>query len=178
VCHNGSLTAWFQQQVTGVVMQTHGRCHPAFLSYHPLCAGLVYRGEYMVNWSPRLGTAVSDLEVDYSEEPGHLFFFRWGDRQDLCMFGLLLRVWASASNCLCSCVRLCALFRLYFFFLFNAWYICVDPGKAHRLCKGTQRNPCVTYACVYAVGTPWRTTLMSSCQWLQPAQRPSWETQQ
>jgi len=30
-----------------------------------------------VNWSPRLGTAVSDLEVDYSEEPGHLYFFRW-----------------------------------------------------------------------------------------------------
>jgi isoleucyl-tRNA synthetase len=41
-------------------------------------SGLVYRGEYMVNWSPRLGTAVSDLEVDYSEEPGHLYFFRWG----------------------------------------------------------------------------------------------------
>jgi valyl-tRNA synthetase len=36
----------------------------------------VYRGEYMVNWSPRLGTAVSDLEVEYSEEPGHLFFFK------------------------------------------------------------------------------------------------------
>jgi len=42
------------------------------------CAGLVYRGAYMVNWSPRLGTAVSDLEVEYSEEPGHLYFFRWG----------------------------------------------------------------------------------------------------
>lgn len=39
--------------------------------------GLVYRGEYMVNWSPRLGTAVSDLEVEYSEEPGHLYFFRY-----------------------------------------------------------------------------------------------------
>ncbi|WIA19379.1 hypothetical protein OEZ85_004004 [Tetradesmus obliquus] len=39
--------------------------------------GLVYRGAYMVNWSPRLGTAVSDLEVEYSEEPGHLFFFKY-----------------------------------------------------------------------------------------------------
>lgn len=29
-----------------------------------------------MNWSPRLGTAVSDLEVEYSEEPGHLYFFR------------------------------------------------------------------------------------------------------
>lgn len=38
--------------------------------------GLVYRGAYMVNWSPRLRTAVSDLEVDYSEEPGHLYYFK------------------------------------------------------------------------------------------------------
>jgi valyl-tRNA synthetase len=34
--------------------------------------GLVYRGSYMVNWSPNLQTAVSDLEVDYSEEVGSL----------------------------------------------------------------------------------------------------------
>ena len=47
-------------------------------TFHCCVSGLVYRGEYMVNWSPRLGTAVSDLEVDYSEEPGHLYFFRWG----------------------------------------------------------------------------------------------------
>eukprot|EP00878_Enallax_costatus_P006975 GHUV01007309.1.p1 GENE.GHUV01007309.1~~GHUV01007309.1.p1 ORF type:complete len:960 (+),score=265.70 GHUV01007309.1:224-2881(+) len=39
--------------------------------------GLVYRGAYMVNWSPRLGTAVSDLEVEYSEEPGYLYYFRY-----------------------------------------------------------------------------------------------------
>jgi leucyl-tRNA synthetase len=53
------------------------RARPPLRPYFILCIpGLVYRGEYMVNWSPRLGTAVSDLEVDYSEEPGHLFFFR------------------------------------------------------------------------------------------------------
>lgn len=34
------------------------------------------RGEYMVNWSPKLGTAVSDLEVEYSEEPGFLYHFK------------------------------------------------------------------------------------------------------
>ena len=38
--------------------------------------GLIYRGEYMVNWSPKLGTAVSDLEVEYSEEPGFLYTFK------------------------------------------------------------------------------------------------------
>jgi hypothetical protein len=39
--------------------------------------GLVYRGEYMVNWSPMLQTAVSDLEVDYSEEEGSLYYFKY-----------------------------------------------------------------------------------------------------
>jgi len=34
------------------------------------------RGAYMVNWSPKLGTAVSDLEVEYSEEPGYLYYFK------------------------------------------------------------------------------------------------------
>ncbi|KAK1741008.1 valine-tRNA ligase [Skeletonema marinoi] len=38
----------------------------AFVRLHE--KGLVYRGTYMVNWSPGLMTAVSDLEVEYSEE--------------------------------------------------------------------------------------------------------------
>lgn len=40
-------------------------------------AGLVYRGDYMVNWSPNLGTAVSDLEVDFVEENGKLYYFKY-----------------------------------------------------------------------------------------------------
>ncbi len=39
--------------------------------------GLVYRGEYLVNWSTSLQTAVSDLEVEYSEEKGCIFYFRY-----------------------------------------------------------------------------------------------------
>ena len=39
--------------------------------------GLVYQGEYLVNWSPGLQTAVSDLEVEYSEEPGILYYFKY-----------------------------------------------------------------------------------------------------
>jgi valyl-tRNA synthetase len=39
--------------------------------------GLIYRGPRMINWSPGLGTAVSDLEVEYSEEPGTLYFFKY-----------------------------------------------------------------------------------------------------
>ncbi|CAI5948456.1 unnamed protein product, partial [Closterium sp. NIES-65] len=47
----------------------------AFVRLHN--KGLIYRGTYMVNWSPFLQTAVSDLEVEYSEEPGTLYFFKY-----------------------------------------------------------------------------------------------------
>jgi valyl-tRNA synthetase len=39
--------------------------------------GLVYRGNYMVNWSPALRTAVSDLEVDYADEEATLYYFKY-----------------------------------------------------------------------------------------------------
>ncbi|MBN2555998.1 MAG: valine--tRNA ligase [Anaerolineales bacterium] len=38
---------------------------------------LIYRGTYLINWSPGLQTAVSDLEVEYSEEQGKLYYFRY-----------------------------------------------------------------------------------------------------
>ncbi|HYA70627.1 MAG TPA: valine--tRNA ligase, partial [Thermoplasmata archaeon] len=43
--------------------------------------GLVYRGERMVNWDPRLQTAISDLEVVHTEEDGELYYLRypWAD---------------------------------------------------------------------------------------------------
>ncbi|MCC7113750.1 MAG: class I tRNA ligase family protein, partial [Burkholderiales bacterium] len=39
--------------------------------------GLVYRGQRLVNWDPKLGTAVSDLEVDSEEEQGRLWELRY-----------------------------------------------------------------------------------------------------
>ncbi len=39
--------------------------------------GLIYRGEYMINWSPGLQTAVSDLEVEYTEEEATLYYFKY-----------------------------------------------------------------------------------------------------
>jgi valyl-tRNA synthetase len=36
----------------------------SFVRLHQM--GLIYQGEYLVNWSPGLQTAVSDLEVEYS----------------------------------------------------------------------------------------------------------------
>jgi valyl-tRNA synthetase len=39
--------------------------------------GLIYRGPRLVNWSPGLMTAVSDLEVEYSEEDATLYYFKY-----------------------------------------------------------------------------------------------------
>jgi valyl-tRNA synthetase len=39
--------------------------------------GLIYRGTYIVNWCPRCGTAVSDLEVLHEERQGHLWYIRY-----------------------------------------------------------------------------------------------------
>jgi len=39
--------------------------------------GLIYRGAYIVNWDPVLGTAVSDLEVENEERVGSLFQIRY-----------------------------------------------------------------------------------------------------
>ena len=36
-------------------------------------AGLIYRGNRLVNWDPVLGTAVSDLEVNMEERDGHMW---------------------------------------------------------------------------------------------------------
>jgi len=39
--------------------------------------GLIYRGTRLVNWSPGLQTAVSDLEVEREEEEGFLYHFKY-----------------------------------------------------------------------------------------------------
>jgi valyl-tRNA synthetase len=38
---------------------------------------LIYRGTYMVNWCPRCGTAISDLEVKHEETQGNLWHIRY-----------------------------------------------------------------------------------------------------
>ncbi|MGD9621492.1 MAG: valine--tRNA ligase [Mycolicibacterium sp.] len=45
-------------------------------------AGLIYQAERLVNWSPVLQTAISDLEVKYEEVEGELVSFRYGSMND------------------------------------------------------------------------------------------------
>lgn len=39
--------------------------------------GLIYRGQRLVNWDPKMQTAVSDLEVKHKEVEGHLWHFKY-----------------------------------------------------------------------------------------------------
>ncbi len=40
--------------------------------------GLIYQGDYIVNWCPRCQTALSDLEVEYEERDAQLYYLRYG----------------------------------------------------------------------------------------------------
>jgi valyl-tRNA synthetase len=45
-------------------------------------AGLIYQAERLVNWSPVLETAISDLEVRYEDVEGELVSFRYGSMSE------------------------------------------------------------------------------------------------
>ncbi|QDH71007.1 valine--tRNA ligase [Marilutibacter alkalisoli] len=47
----------------------------AFIRLHE--EGLIYRGQRLVNWDPVLKTAISDLEVENREVPGHMWHFKY-----------------------------------------------------------------------------------------------------
>jgi valyl-tRNA synthetase len=84
----------------------------AFVRLHE--KGLVYRGEYMVNWAPLLKTAVSDLEVEYSDEEGKLYYFkyvvegsdgrcRFGYGISFCLSSVLSSVYRLSMNRIFAC---------------------------------------------------------------------------
>lgn len=39
--------------------------------------GLIYRGDYIINWCPRCRTALSDLEVEHEEVRGRLYYIKY-----------------------------------------------------------------------------------------------------
>jgi valyl-tRNA synthetase len=39
--------------------------------------GLIYRGDYIINWCPRCHTALADLEVEHEEKESHLYYIRY-----------------------------------------------------------------------------------------------------
>ncbi|QFU09041.1 Valine--tRNA ligase [Rhodobacteraceae bacterium THAF1] len=39
--------------------------------------GIIYRGKRLVNWDPHFETAISDLEVENIDQPGHMWHFKY-----------------------------------------------------------------------------------------------------
>ncbi|MFQ6117743.1 MAG: valine--tRNA ligase, partial [Candidatus Bipolaricaulia bacterium] len=39
--------------------------------------GFIYRGEYIINWCPRCGTALSDIEVEHEEHQDKLYYVKY-----------------------------------------------------------------------------------------------------
>ncbi len=39
--------------------------------------GLIYRGNYIINWCPRCHTALADLEVEHEEKDGNLYYIKY-----------------------------------------------------------------------------------------------------
>jgi valyl-tRNA synthetase len=70
----GASVDWDREYFT---MDEHLSCavREAFVRLYE--DGLIYRGMYIVNWCPRCGTAISDLEVKHEEIPGKLYEIRY-----------------------------------------------------------------------------------------------------
>lgn len=39
--------------------------------------GLIYRGNYIINWCPKCQTTISDIEVEHDQKEGHLYHLRY-----------------------------------------------------------------------------------------------------
>ena len=70
----GASCDWDRERFTMDEVLSHA-VREAFVQLYE--NGLIYRGEYLINWSPGLQTAVSDLEVEYAEEAGKLYYFKY-----------------------------------------------------------------------------------------------------
>jgi len=70
----GSSCDWSRQRFT-LDEQLSKAVREVFVSLYE--DGLIYRGEYLVNWCMRCGTAISDLEVEYETRRGQLWHFKY-----------------------------------------------------------------------------------------------------
>ncbi|MEA5449502.1 valine--tRNA ligase [Leptolyngbya sp. CCNP1308] len=70
----GVSVDWSRERFT----MDEGLSHAVLTAFTQLYdEGLIYRGNYMVNWCPASQSAVSDLEVEQREVDGHLWHFRY-----------------------------------------------------------------------------------------------------
>jgi len=70
----GASTDWSRERFTMDPGLSHA-VQTVFIKLYQ--EGLIYRGHRLVNWDPKLHTAISDLEVVQEEEAGHLWHLRY-----------------------------------------------------------------------------------------------------
>jgi valyl-tRNA synthetase len=71
----GSSLDWSRYAYT-MDEQRYGAVMEAFIRMH--AAGLIYRGNRIVNWDPKLQTTVSDDEIEYVEKQDPFYYFQYG----------------------------------------------------------------------------------------------------
>ncbi len=70
----GALPDWSRTRFTLDPEYAEAVRH-AFIHYYE--KGWIYRGERVINWCPRCETGISDLEVEYKEEPAKLYHIKY-----------------------------------------------------------------------------------------------------
>ncbi|MCO6364292.1 valine--tRNA ligase [Paracoccus sp. 08] len=74
-----SRNAFTMSGAPGAPAGEEGNFHDAvirvFVDLHN--KGIIYRGKRLVNWDPHFETAISDLEVENREVPGHMWHFKY-----------------------------------------------------------------------------------------------------
>ncbi len=74
-----SRTAFTMSGAPGAPDDAQGNFHDAVIKVFVdmYAKGLIYRGKRLVNWDPHFETAISDLEVENVEVPGHMWHFKY-----------------------------------------------------------------------------------------------------
>ncbi len=75
----GASCDWSRERFTLDAGPSHA-VYTVFSQLHK--KGLIYRGERIINWCPRCGTALSELEVNHKEINGHLYYIRYPLKQN------------------------------------------------------------------------------------------------
>jgi valyl-tRNA synthetase len=70
----GCSCDWSRERFTMDAGLCNAVCHVFIQLYNE---GLIYRDEKINNWCPRCHTALSDLEVEYENQPAHLYYVRY-----------------------------------------------------------------------------------------------------
>ncbi|WP_295048078.1 valine--tRNA ligase, partial [uncultured Paracoccus sp.] len=78
-CCDWSRNAFTMSGAPGAPAGQEGNFHDAVIRVFVdlYNKGIIYRGKRLVNWDPHFETAISDLEVENREVPGHMWHFKY-----------------------------------------------------------------------------------------------------